>query len=459
MGKKLESFSPSDYPETVNGDGATTGRKGLKSFSPSATVEKKIADTNQDVSRSNPNNSADSSNKNDKEIKAPETQTNFEDRSSLDEKLQSISKIIQSSEPLQNSIIEEKHTIDNEHQPLEVENRDQDDDATTINLQKEDDAFYDKLFIFERSGSQFAIPVQHVKEVIRDFGNIESLPTEIRGCIGSIIYREKLIPVFECADLISDNSFEDSLAKQSSLVCVSLGSFDFCFTMDKHIDVISSNNVLGSSHLREDEFKSSNKREDLIRAVVGFQSSNLLIIHVEKIQKTLSKTIGKQGVLDYQNSEAVKLEEEVQKSTREYIYSRIHDYHFVIDVQNVVEIIEGYDVTRIHDKSEFVRGLINLRGQVLACIDISAELGEQSLVIDERNKFIVLRQDQNEFALCVDEVLGIQTLDPLSFSSSEAVLNQRVSEVFTSVREQNNTTLLQLATESIAASENLALYR
>ena len=67
MGKKLESFSPSDYPETMNGDGATTGRKGLKSFSPSATVEKKIADTNQDVSRSNPNNSADSSNKNDKE--------------------------------------------------------------------------------------------------------------------------------------------------------------------------------------------------------------------------------------------------------------------------------------------------------------------------------------------------------------------------------------------------------
>ena len=95
----------------------------------------------------------------------------------------------------------------------------------------------------------------------------------------------------------------------------------------------------------------------------------------------------------------------------------------------------------------------------MACIDISSELGEQSLVIDERNKFIVLRQEENEFALCVDEVLGIQTLDPLSFSSSEAVLNQRVSEVFTSVREQNNTTLLQLATESIIASENLALYR
>jgi purine-binding chemotaxis protein CheW len=229
--------------------------------------------------------------------------------------------------------------------------------------------------------------------------------------------------------------------------------------MDRHIDVISSDNVLGHSNIKTDEVNNPNKRQDFIRAVVGFQSSNLLIIHVEKIQKTLSKTIGKQGVLDYRNSEEVKSEEEIQKNTREYIYSRIHDYHFVIDVQNVVEIIEGYDVTRIHDKSEFVRGLINLRGQVLACIDISSELGEQSLVIDERNKFIVLRQEENEFALCVDEVLGIQTLDPLSFSSSEAVLNQRVSEVFTSVREQNNTTLLQLATESIVASENLALYR
>ncbi len=459
MGKKLESFSPSGNPVDMNGDGVKTSGKGLKSFSPSATVEKKIADTNQDESSSSQKNSAISFDENNKEIKNSGTQTNFEDRSSLDEKLQSISKIVQSSEPLQNGINEEKHSIDKEHQPLEVESRDQDYDATTVNFIKDDDTFYDKLFIFERSGSQFAIPVQHVKEVIRDFGNIESLPTEIRGCIGSIIYRDKLIPVFECADLISDNSFEDSLGKQSSLVCVSLGSFDFCFTMDKHIDVISTNNVLGSSHLREEEFKNSNKREELIRAVVGFQSSNLLIIHVEKIQKTLSKTIGKQGVLDHQGSGTVELKEEVQKSTQEYIYSRIHDYHFVIDVQNVVEIIEGYDVTRIHDKSEFVRGLINLRGQVLACIDISAELGEQSLVIDERNKFIVLRQDQNEFALCVDEVLGIQNLDPSSFSSSEAVLNQRVSEVFTSVREQNNTTLLQLATESIVASENLALYR
>ena len=459
MGKKLDSFSPVADPEIETNNGSKAHGKGLKSFSPSATVEKKIADTNQEESPSNPSNTAISSDKNGNEIKNSEAHTNFEDRSSLDEKLQSISKIVQSSEPLPKGIIEEKHAIDNEHQSLELESRDQDYDETTINFTRENDTFYDKLFIFERSGSQFAIPVQHVKEVIRDFGNIETLPTEIRGCIGSIIYRDKLIPVFECADLISDNSFEESLTKQSSLVCVSLGSFDFCFTMDKHIDVISSNNVLGASNLQENEFKTSNKREDFIRAVVGFQSSNLLIIHIEKIQKTLSKTIGKQGVLDHQDSETVKLEEEVQKSTREYIYSRIHDYHFVIDVQNVVEIIEGYDVTRIHDKNEFVRGLINLRGQVLVCIDISAELGEQSLVIDERNKFIVLRQDQNEFALCVDEVLGIQTLDPSSFSSSEAVLNQRVSEVFTSVREQNNTTLLQLATESIVASENLALYR
>ena len=317
MGKKLESFSPSDNPVAMNGDEVNTNGKGLKSFSPSATVEKKIADTSQDMSPSNPKNNATSSDNNNKEIKSSETQTNFEDRSSLDEKLQSISKIVQSSEPLQKGIIGEKSAIDNEHRPLEAESRDQDYDATAINVTKDNDTFYDKLFIFERSGSQFAIPVQHVKEVIRDFGNIESLPTEIRGCIGSIIYRDKLIPVFECADLISDNSFEDSLSKQSSLVCVSLGSFDFCFTMDKHIDVISSNNVLGSSHLREEEFKNSNKREDFIRAVVGFQSSNLLIIHIEKIQKTLSKTIGKQGVLDYQDSETVKLEEEVQKSTRE----------------------------------------------------------------------------------------------------------------------------------------------
>ena len=459
MGKKLKSFSPSDALDAKNGEGAKTGNGGLKSFSPSAAVEKKIASSVQtsNLEKTIPVGAIEHEGEQ-KEIDIKE-KTNFEDRSSLDEKLQSISKIVKSSDEIKKDSDQENQKDSEGYQDTAHQVLDQNVSGSLGAVELDNDTFYDKLFIFERSGSQFAIPVQHVKEVIRDFGNIESLPTEIRGCIGSIIYREKLIPVFECADLISDNSFEDSHNKQSSLVCVSLDSFDFCFTMDKHIDVISSDNVLGHSNIQTDGVNNPNKRQDFIRAVVGFQSSNLLIIHVEKIQKTLSKTIGKQGVLDYRNSEEVKSEEEIQKNTREYIYSRIHDYHFVIDVQNVVEIIEGYDVTRIHDKSEFVRGLINLRGQVLACIDISSELGEQSLVIDERNKFIVLRQEENEFALCVDEVLGIQTLDPLSFSSSEAVLNQRVSEVFTSVREQNNTTLLQLATESIIASENLALYR
>jgi purine-binding chemotaxis protein CheW len=459
MGKKLKSFSPSDALDAKSGEGAKAGNGGLKSFSPSAAVEKKIAGPvrTSNLEKTIPVGAVER--EGEQKETAIREKTNFEDRSSLDEKLQSISKIVQSSDEIKTVGVQENQKDTEGYQDTALQVLDQNVSGSVVAVDLDKDTFYDKLFIFERSGSQFAIPVQHVKEVIRDFGNIESLPTEIRGCIGSIIYREKLIPVFECADLISDHSFEDSHNKQSSLVCVSLDGFDFCFTMDRHIDVISSDNVLGHSNIKTDEVNNPNKREDFIRAVVGFQSSNLLIIHVEKIQKTLSKTIGKQGVLDYRNSEEVKSEEEIQKNTREYIYSRIHDYHFVIDVQNVVEIIEGYDVTRIHDKSEFVRGLINLRGQVLACIDISSELGEQSLVIDERNKFIVLRQEENEFALCVDEVLGIQTLDPLSFSSSEAVLNQRVSEVFTSVREQNNTTLLQLATESIVASENLALYR
>ena len=192
MGKKLESFSPSDNPVATNGDGVNKSGKSLKSFSPSAAVEKKIADTNQAMSPSNPENNTISTDNNDKEIVSSETQTSFEDRSSLDEKLQSINKIVQSSEHLQKGIIEEKSAIGNEHRSLEVESRDQDYDATAINFTKETDTFYAGRFIFERSGSQFAIPVQHVKEVIRDFGNIESLPTEIRGCIGSIIYRDKL---------------------------------------------------------------------------------------------------------------------------------------------------------------------------------------------------------------------------------------------------------------------------
>lgn len=317
---------------------------------------------------------------------------------------------------------------------------------------------YRELFTYARNGMQFGIPVQNVQEVIREFGEISELPIGLRGCIGSIIYRNKLIPVFESKQLSnSPSAFEENIPKERmSLIRVMIEGIEVCFTMDKHIDVVSTQYAAGQEIGAND---GHSKTLGYIKDAIGYKNSNLFVIFLEKIWSDLELNLSSQDVIDTSEVFEDQQSKIVSKSQKEFIYARIYDFHFVVEISSVIEIIEGYDVTRLHCPNNFVRGLLNLRGQVIACIDISSSLGCEKLIIDERNKYLVLHHHQFEFALCVEEVIGIRSFDLNSFVSASTILGDDVSGLFSGVSEQDKHTLLQLSPESIIASPMLNAYK
>jgi purine-binding chemotaxis protein CheW len=337
-------------------------------------------------------------------------------------------------------------------------NKDDAIDGSTADLSVSISPDYSELFTYERQGMQFALPVQNVQEVIRDFGVLSELPIGLRGCAGSIIYKGKLIPVFECADFARagpDRKIE-SFQNGLSLVRVIIEGIEVCFTMDCHIEVVSTQTGENFPSLQSVDHV---KNPGYIRNTIGYNTSNLFLINLEKIWSDLRANLGDQAVIDTKSGRTKVDAIKAEINFSDYICARIHDYHFVVDVESVLEVIEGHDVTQIHDSSNFVRGLINLRGQVIACIDISTELRRDKLIIDERNKYLVLRYAKHEFALCVDEVVGIRTFEPSSFVSSSSILSGDVSGLFSAVAEQGPDTLLQLSTESIINSSRLNVYK
>jgi len=311
---------------------------------------------------------------------------------------------------------------------------------------------YDELFTFNRGGFQFGIPVQNVKEVIRTNLEINTLPVDMPGCIGSIIYRDKLIPVYECLkfalEVATDQECE--LSKPSSLILVKIDEIEVCFTIDRHIDVISVRT--GKQELFTEYH--SQRKYDYIKQTLGYKNSNLLILSLERVWADVKINRLNQSIVDLTKplsdnkaSKALNL--------KEFIYARVNAFHFVVEIAKVVEIIQGFDVTPVYGQSKFVRGLINLRGQVLACIDISTYLGCNGLILDERNKYLVLKHENQEFALCIDEVFGMQAHDLNGFSNSSQVLSEEIAELFPSLSETNAQTILQLSVESIIQSSYL----
>jgi len=319
---------------------------------------------------------------------------------------------------------------------------------------------YEKLFIFARSGKQFAVPLHNVIEVIRDFGEIGEKPLLSNSCKGSINYKGKLIPVFETNfltnNLLNDEGFKAPEQKKLSLLRVLIDDLEVSFTMDRHVDVVSDTNI--ATHNIEPQFEHKGELS-YIKQTIGFRDSSVSVIFLEKIWLDLKENNSRQTVLDPSNEQFKTEFDTLKVDYREYIYAKIFDYHFIVDIENVLEIIEGYDVTRIHDSRNFVRGLINLRGQVIACVDISTDLGREKLIIDERNKYIVLNHNTYDFALCVSEVIGIRSYPPASFIPAENVLSAETSSLFSGVSEQDSNTLLVLSVDRIVASPKLATYK
>lgn len=93
---------------------------------------------------------------------------------------------------------------------------------------------------------------------------------------------------------------------------------------------------------------------------------------------------------------------------------------FAIGILNIKEIIEYGQITAVPMMPGFVRGVINLRGQVVPVIDLQVRFGRESTGVNKRTCIVIVEvtagqdEDRQVIGVVVDsvsEVLGIAAED------------------------------------------------
>src|SRR5579864_362520 len=79
-------------------------------------------------------------------------------------------------------------------------------------------------------------------------------------------------------------------------------------------------------------------------------------------------------------------------------------YCFGLEVLRVQEIIRYQPMTRVPLAPPVVRGLINLRGQIVTAIDLRSRLELQDRPADQLPVNVVVRADDGAISLLVDEI-------------------------------------------------------
>jgi purine-binding chemotaxis protein CheW len=98
-------------------------------------------------------------------------------------------------------------------------------------------------------------------------------------------------------------------------------------------------------------------------------------------------------------------------SLKQYCTFFVDNMFLAIDVLNVQEVIRCQEMTRVPTAPRVVRGLINLRGQIVTAIDLRQRLDLPEAPPDHRPINVVVRTDDGAVSLLVDEIGDVLELD------------------------------------------------
>lgn len=84
---------------------------------------------------------------------------------------------------------------------------------------------------------------------------------------------------------------------------------------------------------------------------------------------------------------------------------------FGVNINKVKEIIRWEEVTRIPNTLPFIKGVINLRGNIIVVNDLAMKLGLPSKTIDDNTRILVVEVGSNTVGMIVDSATEVLRLE------------------------------------------------
>lgn len=88
---------------------------------------------------------------------------------------------------------------------------------------------------------------------------------------------------------------------------------------------------------------------------------------------------------------------------------KLKDEEFGVETSKVQNIGDNMSITRVPKSPSFIKGLVNLRGNVITLLDINLLLGIDN--DNESTNTIILKLEEEEIGITVDEVKEVLEVD------------------------------------------------
>ncbi len=132
---------------------------------------------------------------------------------------------------------------------------------------------------------------------------------------------------------------------------------------------------------------------------------------------------------------------------------RIEKDFYAISVLDVQEVIRKQDLTIIPCAPGHIKGLINLRGQIVTALSLRNLFGLPESQ-NETYMNIIVKSEESLYALMVDEILDVMDVEQFRYEKTPDNLDDRVRQYISGVFKLDGKLLIKLNLDKVLKQED-----
>ena len=145
-------------------------------------------------------------------------------------------------------------------------------------------------------------------------------------------------------------------------------------------------------------------------------------------------------------------EEQVVANKQQFCTFFLKDQFFGVPVQQVQEVIRYQEMTRVPLVPAVIRGLINLRGQIVMAVDLRRRFGMEERAQSQLPMNVVVRTDDGAVSFLVDEIGDVLEPEEENFEAPPETLEGPSRDLVRGVYKLQERLMLVLDAERAVAA-------
>lgn len=299
------------------------------------------------------------------------------------------------------------------------------------------------FIIFKLEQKLFAIDINNIIEIV-NMPEIEFSSLAPEGIIGICNYKGMMIKVIDICALLKLPS--ENFSMNNPLIIINNnGSCFAIYTQSvSNIVNIDENNIQTIPY---------NSDSSIISSFYKNESETINILDVSKIDKNTEKNNSNSPKINYlelfskdeKTNQIIKLKNEMNlekmpsynfsfSSTfdNQYIVFTLDNHNYCIDLKFIKELvsIKRFKIVKLPYTQDFIKGLINIRGDFLVIIDLKRFLNNTLTEINDSKKLIIIEGKNFNIGLLVDDIKFIKNIKDIHLTPVVNLISDYISAEF-----------------------------